>query len=198
MTRSRLATAAYLRYINLVKKCQLCGKIGPTMFITQIVKGEMRELNICEECARKQGLIDPVALNFNEKFFPENFHNQLEALMHKVHDEIQAVQMHHTNNMIIADDKSISCPACKFSLSQFLRLGRLGCSDCYHAFAPFLKDKNSQNAEGGAPAHTKDKPMPTHLRIKYLEAQMAKLIQEEKYEEAARVRDEIKELQAQL
>ena len=56
--------------MSRVKKCQICGKPA-TMFLTQIVNGQVTELAFCEECARAKGLFDPQALTFAEKSYEE-------------------------------------------------------------------------------------------------------------------------------
>ena len=63
--------------MSRVKKCQICGKPA-TMFLTQIVNGQVTELAFCEECARAKGLFDPQALTFAEKFFPEKFKERID------------------------------------------------------------------------------------------------------------------------
>ncbi len=159
------------------------------MFITQIVQGEVTELYLCEECAKKRGLIDPVALSFNEKFFPENFQQQIENLLKKVEQDVNKLSQQPEEEE--DDTPSMTCPTCQFTLANYRKTGRLGCPDCYFSFATYLGMEVTEvpNLEQGAAT------IPPQVRIKQLEQQMAKAIEIEDYESAARLRDQIKQVQ---
>lgn len=43
-------------------KCQNCGENDANFKYTEIVNGVKKELNLCEDCARKMGVAD---INFN-------------------------------------------------------------------------------------------------------------------------------------
>ncbi len=159
------------------------------MFITQIVQGEVTELYLCEECAKKRGLIDPVALSFNEKFFPENFQQQIENLLKKVELDVNKLTQQH-----IEDDDdvpSMTCPICQFSLSNYRKTGRVGCPDCYDSFAAYLGTELTQQENQDC----LELDIQPKVRIKQLEQQMAKAVEIEDYEAAASLRDQIKQLQ---
>ena len=71
--------------------------------------------------------------------------------------------------------EEIRCPQCKMTFEEFKNLGKFGCDVCYDTFsskiAPILKSLQ------GADTHTGRKPK--------------KAVQEETYEDAANIRDEI-------
>jgi protein arginine kinase activator len=87
------------------------------------------------------------------------------------------------------------CPHCGVSLSKIVKTGRFGCPKDYVVFKkeiePILNRLHSTTKHvGKVPAAIVKK------KIKSLERLINKAIENEKYEEAARYRDEIKRLQS--
>lgn len=158
------------------------------MFITQIVQGEVSELYLCEECAKKRGLMDPASLSFNEKFFPENFKQQIENLLKKVEQDVNNIR--YQQELQEEDTPAISCPICDFSLAGYRKTGRLGCPDCYTVFASYLGMQLMEDGEV-SPEALEASPQ---VRIKLLEQQMSQAVEREDYEHAAQLRDQIKQL----
>ena len=39
--------------------CDVCQENPATVYLTQIVKGEMQKVNLCESCAKEKGVTDP-------------------------------------------------------------------------------------------------------------------------------------------
>ncbi len=163
-----------------VKKCQICGKRA-SMFLTQIVNGQVSELALCESCARAKGLFDPQSLTFAEKFFPEEFKQRVDKLVREL-----------TNNTVTASEPAPPmsmfdrCPVCGFSMDDYRNTGHLGCPDCYMVFAreldPTANDEIETETE--APALTKAR----------LQKELQQAIEREDYERAAQLRDEINSL----
>jgi len=98
------------------------------------------------------------------------------------------------------DEKGgVECSVCHMRWRDYLASRRLGCSHCYEAFASFLESflrawhKGAEQHVGkvptGAQPAREKAEQQTVLRIRLREA-----IQAERYEEAARLRDEIKRL----
>ena len=86
-------------------------------------------------------------------------------------------------------------------LDTFQKEGLLGCPDCYETFRENLKPffRRAQEGiqhEGKAPGMTDaGKEEKTSPEIEQLKMKLAALVKEENYEEAARIRDEIKRLE---
>lgn len=68
------------------------------------------------------------------------------------------------------------CSKCGYTLDDYYNTGMLGCEECYKAFEKNLDDNKNENS------------------ILKLKEKLEKLVKEEKYEEAAVIRDEIKKL----
>ena len=93
----------------------------------------------------------------------------------------------------------IKCPACGFTYGDFKKVGRLGCGECYEAFkkqlTPLLKRIHSADRHVGKVPLTVGKTIKDTRNLQELRMKMEKAIQFEEFEEAARLRDQIKELE---
>jgi protein arginine kinase activator len=95
------------------------------------------------------------------------------------------------------------CSTCGFSFQQFAQYGRFGCADCYTSFAKQLEPM-IRRVHGGATTHTGKVPQRTGGLIKKrkelhgLRDQLQQKIQLEQFEEAAVLRDQIRELELHL
>lgn len=103
-----------------------------------------------------------------------------------------------------ADDNGPVCGGCGMRYADFERTGRLGCSQCYHDFAEQLQPilqrihGNTQHV-GRAPANdekTAQKPelSPVDQRREELRQKMEEAVACENFEEAAKYRDELRNL----
>jgi protein arginine kinase activator len=94
------------------------------------------------------------------------------------------------------------CPQCGFTHADFKKSGRLGCSECYKTFSEglgsLLKSMHKGTRHVGK--------VPENLRTKRdladqmnsLQKKLAKAIETESFEQAAQLRDEIKQLSSRL
>jgi protein arginine kinase activator len=161
--------------------CDVCGKKPATVHLTEIIDEQMNELHLCEDCAHQKsaameqqfGLSDLLAgmADFEK---PSNKEEE----------------------MITA-----KCSSCGLTYADFKKIGRLGCGECYNVFrkylAPLLKRIHGSNQHiGKSPLKGKTitkafkkKEGPEELKIR-----LQKAIQEEAFEEAAQLRDQIKKI----
>lgn len=167
--------------LTLVKKCRICGKRA-SMFLTQIINGQVTELSLCEECARKRGLFDPQTLAFSEKFFPEAFKERIDKIVRELIEKgEQATSAPQTEEK----DVLTHCPVCAFPLEVYRCTGRLGCPDCYTVFArEFAVAPAMSDAGEGCDADSRTS----------LEAQLREAVAREDYETAATLRDRLRQL----
>lgn len=147
------------------------------MFLTQIVNGQVTDLVLCEECARKKGLFDPQALTFSEKFFPEAFKKRVDDIVRELTEGKGAAEP--------STDVLTHCPACGFALETFRKTGRLGCPDCYTVFARELEPDFPAADDGSEPVSPADSR-------RELERQLREAIDREDYETAAALRDRLR------
>lgn len=101
-----------------------------------------------------------------------------------------------------------SCPTCGESLADFRETGLLGCPDCYDTFSdqiiPVLQRSHGNTQHTGeTPEAAENEPAATDAeaekrkQIYDLQEQLAKAVKEEDFEQAAKLRDEIKSLKGE-
>jgi protein arginine kinase activator len=94
---------------------------------------------------------------------------------------------------------AIKCPDCGFTYQDFKKIGRVGCGQCYEAFkkqlTPILKRIHGADRHIGKVPLRAGKTVKETKTIQELQRQMEKAIQTEEFEEAARLRDKIRELE---
>ncbi|MGZ4032483.1 MAG: UvrB/UvrC motif-containing protein [Tumebacillaceae bacterium] len=95
------------------------------------------------------------------------------------------------------------CGTCGLSYQQFAQVGRFGCADCYKYFNNRL-DPLVRRIHGGATHHTGKVPARTggvlkqRKQLDSLRRDLQNKIQAEQFEEAAVLRDRIRELESQM
>lgn len=151
--------------------------------LTKIVNGQATQMHFCQECAQKvQG--------FGFTLYPGMLSDFLQALFGH-----QAVD---NSGQAISEDQQEKCPGCESTISQIQQTGRMGCSKCYDTFQSQMelllrRIHGGVNHVGKVPARSgaaiKNRKIITELRSKLQE-----LIDKEEFEEAAIIRDRIREL----
>lgn len=167
--------------------CEQCGERPATVIVKQNQQGHLTEKHLCHVCAAENHNIsfsfdqDPMAIhNLLANWFPKQ-----QAAVTPVRKEVP------------------TCSSCGFTFQKFLSLGKFGCAECYSTFSSQLVEilKRVQN---GNTEHTGKIPASygTTLKIKKeieeLRKQMQAAIQDENFEEAARLRDQVKVLNEKL
>ncbi|MDF2607628.1 MAG: UvrB/UvrC protein [Bacillales bacterium] len=172
--------------------CQQCNQNNASIHFTKIVNGEKNEYHLCEVCAEEKGAI----LNFG---FNDNFsvNNLLSGLL----NINQSQAFSQSNNKI--NTFAIKCSKCGLAYTELSKLGRLGCSECYQTFdsylQPLIRRLHSGNIQhtGKVPKRG-GKHINLSKKIKSLKLELQRLIANEDFENAAMVRDNIKELENQV
>ena len=146
--------------------CQNCGKNEANVRYTQIVNGVKKEMILCEECAEKMGI--------------KNF--------------------------------KINMP---IHFSNFLETGLLGCAECYDMFEDRLdsvlkniqgnvkhvgrkplniSEKMQNTGENNTKKMNREEKKVENNELEQLKKDLNKAIEEERYEDAATIRDKIKQI----
>ena len=94
------------------------------------------------------------------------------------------------------------CPTCQMTLKDIAHVGKFGCADCYATFKEDIIDI-VQRVQGGQFEHVGKTPQSSYKKLaikKQIEEKskyLNKLIDDQEFEEAAIVRDEIKALKTE-
>lgn len=156
--------------------CQGCKK-NCSVFFTQILNGQAGKVNMCADCPMAKSLLDPAQLGLL---------SQLTGL------EPPAA----TGD--IAGEK---CPVCGFTPADFKKQNRLGCPHCYEHLSGFIGRLLSQaqparEHHGKAPHHHEG--MLARSRLKAARIELEEAVAKEKFELAAKLRDEIRDLEKRI
>ncbi|NLS45455.1 MAG: hypothetical protein GX969_06935 [Firmicutes bacterium] len=168
--------------------CDKCKKRPATVHITKITNGVKSETHLCGECAREEGELTLIS----ESTF--SFPSLLTGLLQ--------TQAGIGATMPIHNHVSADCENCGLQLSDFTGKGFLGCSHCYSQFGsklePLLRRIHGNSVHTGKVPKRLGGKIGITREIENLRRNLARLVSDEKYEEAAVVRDEIKALEKRL
>lgn len=158
--------------------CDVCKKKDATVHLTEIVNEKVTKLHLCEDCAKAKGA------EMEEHFGLSDLLAGLADLGANVED---------------AAAEKVVCKSCGFTFQDFKKVGRLGCSICYDSFkkqlTPLLKRIHGADRHvGKVPLMAGKTPKDTKT-LQELKMQMEQAIQSEEFEEAARLRDQIKDFE---
>lgn len=163
--------------------CQGCKKRPATVHLTDITpQGEKRERHLCEHCAETEGV--------TPKPQPQQAH-----LSHILSAFVEGSK---TSVQKIAD---LSCPHCHMTFVEFRSSGLLGCSNDYDAFeqalAPLIEraHQGCSHHVGKAPKHNGETLAVENDLIR-LRRQLNQAVDEERFEDAAKLRDHIRTLES--
>ncbi len=165
--------------------CDRCHKREATVHFTQIVNGHRTEEHLCPECASQSRVMTSSAFGGMGSF------------MHSMFDDSLFRDLWSDP---LSQLRDLTCRSCGTTLDTFRKEGELGCPDCYETFRDSLKPFFQKTQEGtkhiGKTPDTpaEEAPEAVSPEVQRLKDKLAALVKEENYEEAARVRDEIKRL----
>jgi protein arginine kinase activator len=169
--------------------CDECQKEPACVHITKIINQQKIEKHLCEQCARKSGEIIGKGISniFSNKFSVHDFLKEMfdYALPDNAHQTLEPV-----------------CSDCGLSYSEFCRSGKFGCCGCYQAFEgqlePLIKRIHGTAAHTGKVPKRGGRRFGVEQQIKRLRHELEQCVRREEYEQAAKLRDEIKGLEKLL
>lgn len=167
--------------------CDHCGERPASVTVKQNKQGHISERHLCQVCAANDH-----SLHFALEQDPMAIHQLLSNWFPNQQTSISPIKK-----------EVIACPSCSFTFSKFLSLGKFGCSSCYEVFGSQL-DEIFKRLHNGNTEHTGKIPASygNTLKIKkeidQLRNQMKSSIETENFEEAARLRDEVRSLSLRL
>jgi protein arginine kinase activator len=139
----------------------------------------MQKVNLCDACSKEKGVQDPTGFALADLLLGIGAAEEIEK-----------------------GGTTQKCPVCGFTQADFKKTGRLGCSTCYVTFAEGLGSllkamhKGTEHV-GKVPEHAQ-RAAQLNDRMRVLNENLQKAVAEEKYETAASLRDQIKQLENDL
>ena len=167
-------------------KCQKCGENNANTHIKTIMNGELKDYDLCSECAKKMGYT--------------NIFSDME-------DEFSSFLGSFFGNALPARTQATRCEFCGSTYSDIASSGHVGCAHCYELFKDQLLPsirrihgntthcgKNSKTSASAVKAKSEEETK--EAKIKKLKAKLDEAVKEQNFEKAAELRDKIKELEA--
>jgi protein arginine kinase activator len=153
-------------------KCDLCSKPA-TVHLTQIVNNKVHKVDLCEECAQAKGVTDPSGFSLADLLLKASLNPE-------------------------APESGIRCEQCGFTQQDFKKHGRFGCPQCYETFGsivtPMLESMHKGTIHHGKVPQKALARKNLYDRLTKLEGELNDAIKAERYEDAARCRDEINQV----
>jgi len=161
--------------------CERCNKPA-TVHLTEISGGKRSEVHMCDACAQEAGYVQQTHVPINELL------NQFL----KAHAQV-------------ADTQTLRCPDCGMTWQEFKDTGLLGCMKDYELFESQLSGVIERAQQGGT-HHSGKTPRPAaavqenpvklrQAELRKLKKDLARAVEDESYEVAAKLRDQIKSLE---
>ena|SRR3989338_205381 len=161
--------------------CDICAKKEATVHLTEIVNDQVTKLNLCEDCAREKGA------QMEEHFGLSELLAGLTDIGTTVEPEVAI---------------TTKCPNCGLTYQNFRKIGRLGCGECYEIFkkelGPLLKRIHGSDRHVGKIPLKGGKTIKDTRTLQDLKMRLEKAIQTEEFEEAAKLRDKIRDLEQKV
>lgn len=172
----------------------MCDKEA-SVFLTQIVEGKMTQANLCEQCSKEKGVTDPTGF--------------------QLADFLIGAAGQGKSKIETDEDDALACSACGFTRAHLKKIGRLGCPECYQTFGGDLDNmlramhkgtRHIGKVPGKLPPATVRAPeapvvvappkISAKKKLAELKDAIERAVAEERYEDAARLRDEVREMES--
>jgi len=165
-------------------KCDFCDHKA-TVFLTQLVEGQMKKVCLCDDCARERGVTDPTGFSLAD------------LLLGGVPGGDKGTTV-PTKTRTAVHGGGRKCPSCGFTLEDLRKVRRFGCADCYTTFAEEVAQMlqgmhKGASHVGKVPAGSMARQV-LRERLDELRSRLDQAVASESYEEAAGIRDEIRNL----
>ena len=162
--------------------CQKCKKNTATTHIRSVVNGVVHEKHLCSLCAANEG-------------YSNIKNNNLSQMLSSMFEDTSESA---PNNHLAR------CSCCGLLFSDIATSGKCGCPECYEAFyeqlEPYFKRVHGSTKHiGKKPANFQsEQPKFDKIdKINELRYLLNNLVKEENYEQAAVIRDQIKQLEGE-
>lgn len=165
--------------------CEKCHQKQASVHMQQIINGIKTESHLCQECSAQMD--SPISI--------DALFNGLLGSFLSMAAEKQSNREAHIHYE--------PCPICGMTFEDFKNAGgKMGCADCYRVFskelASILKNVQASLRHEGKFPQRSGRAMFQKREADRIRNLMKQAVEEENFEEAARLRDKIKALEAEL
>lgn len=168
-------------------KCQHCNQNEATTHIKKNINGKKEEMHLCSECAQELGVMEEFRMPSMSDMFSDSFLGNFLGAGVAAMNSLAGVNR---------------CSSCGSSFNDIVNSGRIGCADCYEKFEdklePSIRKMHGKTKHIGkfvtySNEEEKEKK-PQKSELDSLKEQLNSAISEQRFEDAAVIRDKINEL----
>lgn len=169
--------------------CQHCNQNEATTHIKKNINGQKEEMHLCSHCASELGVMDEFRMPGVHDLFGDSF------LGNFLGAGVAAM------NSLAGVDR---CQTCGSSFNDIVSSGHIGCSDCYNKFEeklePSIKKIHGKTKHIGKFISYEDKTENKKEKIQKddsldaLRKQLDQAVAEQRFEDAAILRDKINDI----
>jgi len=168
--------------------CEKCKTKPANVHIEKNVNGNKTFLNLCQDCSGSIGAVASLDALFGGQ------------IAHKLTPFVSMKSSVSPGRQQEMQHNYEPCVTCGMSYPVFKSTGRFGCENCYRAFSEefnaIIKRVQASNKHEGKHPKKHSLDIMQTKDVAQLRALMSEAIQNENFEEAARLRDEIRKLEA--
>ncbi|MDR0880448.1 MAG: UvrB/UvrC motif-containing protein [Clostridioides sp.] len=156
--------------------CQICKNKEAVVYYNELINGQERELYLCTECAKKY----------------TDFSIDIPSSVMNIASQLGLQEEEESKSQL-------KCPVCGMGYSDFRKTGLFGCSSCYDTFRdqidPMIKSIHGQTEHIGKVPKESLAEINIQSELKKLKEDLDIAIISERYEQAAVIRDKIKNIE---
>jgi protein arginine kinase activator len=164
--------------------CDDCKERPASVHITKIYNNQKTERHMCDQCAQKSG---EISISTDSQFAVQDF---LKGMFS--HGSAGAPQL----------KSGAACSGCGMTYGDFSRQGKIGCGECFRAYGdrlePLLRRIHGTSHHTGKVPKRAGGRLSQQRKLLQLRQALEGHVAREEYEQAATVRDEIKNLEKEL
>ena len=171
--------------------CEKCKERDASIHMTKIINGEKIEQHLCEICMKEQK-------DYGNQSHT-HFNMDLQTFLSKLFDiSFQNVPTDFSKkNHSVFEEKS--CEFCGMTLGEFRQKGKFGCAHCYGTFRDsiggLVKKLHGNQQHGGKVPQRAGADLRIKRKVQELRKQLNQAVEKEEYELAAKLRDQIREME---
>ncbi len=166
------------------ENCEQCGRRAAAITLTEIGQAGKTVCQLCPICAEARGVPNSVPIGIGE-----GEESLWDDLLHKLSQERDK-------------EDSLECPGCGLTYPDFEARGILGCPQCYQTFmgdmTRLLKEYHGSNLHSGKVPYSIGRRIDVRRSILGIKENIQIAISEERFEDAAHLRDEMRDLEIEL
>jgi len=172
--------------------CNRCQKRDAKILYTEIINGVKKEQHLCEECAT-----DYTSFQMEKPLMNSDL--TLGDLLSTILESYAGIDINKSGE----DTSILVCDQCGTTYEEFVQKGRFGCWACYHNFNEQL-GKTFRSIQGfdihngkrpkGLVTSGTDRKLKNFTELERLTLKLHEAIEKEEFEEAARLRDLVKQM----